>query len=110
MKYMDGVVKDEYGKPINVGYPEAFKKVMVDENGSYLKMRKMPGEDDRTFAKLVIEAKESFKARNFTQCKELYIKALKIKPGDEKTTAELNKVEKILAELDKVYNDVNMIN
>jgi len=110
MKYMDGVVKDEYGKPINVGYPDAFKKVIVDENGSYLKMRKIPGEDDRTFAKLVLEAKESFKEKNFNQSKELYIKALRIKPGDEKAKAELSKVEKILAELDKVYNDVESIN
>jgi dipeptidase len=110
MKYMDGVVKDEYAKPINVGYPEEFKKEMVRENGDYLRMRQIPGEEERSFAKLISEAETSFKEKNFSQCKELYVKALKIKPNDERAKAELNRVERILAELDKLYNNMSSFN
>ena len=39
-KYIDGVVKDEFNKPINVGYPEDFKRNLVENEGNKIKDEK----------------------------------------------------------------------
>jgi dipeptidase len=33
VKYMDGIMKDEYFKPVNIGYPEDFKAAIVEADG-----------------------------------------------------------------------------
>ncbi|MFO7448461.1 MAG: C69 family dipeptidase [Ignavibacteriaceae bacterium] len=109
MKFMDGIVKDEYIKPINVGYPEEFKKYMVDENGEYLKMRKFETEVDFSFTRVMKEAEKALTNKNFTQSKDLYLQALKLKREDAKAKSELQKVERILTEIDKIY-EMNAIN
>lgn len=103
MKYMDGVVKNEFGKVKNVGYPEEFKDKIITENGSYLKMRKFEYEDENAFASLIRNAESAFIDKNFASAKEYYEKALKIKPEDEQTKAKLVKIDKLLSEIEDLY-------
>ena len=39
LKYMDGISKTEFFKPKNIGYPDEFKKMIVEESGDKLKMK-----------------------------------------------------------------------
>ncbi len=48
LKYMDGISKNEFFKPKNIGYPDEFKKMIVEESGENLKMKKI--EIDQTVA------------------------------------------------------------
>ncbi|OFX68668.1 MAG: peptidase C69 [Bacteroidetes bacterium GWE2_29_8] len=43
-KYLDGNVKDEYGKPKHIGYPEQWRKRIADDTGDHLKMKKLKNE------------------------------------------------------------------
>ncbi|MBN2090039.1 C69 family dipeptidase [candidate division KSB1 bacterium] len=44
VKYLDGNVKNELGKVTHPGYPEAWRRRIVKEDGEILKMKKLPGE------------------------------------------------------------------
>ncbi len=44
VKYLDGNVKNELGKVTYPGYPEAWRRRIVIEDGEILKMKKLPGE------------------------------------------------------------------
>jgi dipeptidase len=44
LKYLDGNVRDEHGKPKHPGYPKAWLKRIVKERGEHLRVRKLKGE------------------------------------------------------------------
>lgn len=102
MKYMDGVVKNEYAQPLSKGYPEEFKKRIVEENGAYFKVRQMPGEAERNYAEIITKADEALAAKKYDTAKKEYEKALKIKQ-DETVKAKVKKIENILSELEKLH-------
>lgn len=107
MKYMDGIAKNEFGAPKNIGYPEFFRKQMVNENGEYLKMRKFAHEDINQFTTLIQKAEIAFNEKNFSSAKDLYMKALKIKPEDESAKAKLALLERLLLDIENLYKTVN---
>jgi len=43
-KYLDGNVKDEFGKPDHPGYPESWYRMVAGATGERLKMKKLPEE------------------------------------------------------------------
>jgi dipeptidase len=102
-KFMDGVVKNEFAKPTNVGYPDDFKKKIVDESGDLLKVKKLPGEDKRTYENSIKEADELLKEKNFTEAKALYEKALKLIPNEAYPKNQLEKIDSIIADIDTLY-------
>jgi len=107
MKYMDGVAKNEFGKVKNIGYPEFFKQQIVAENGDYLRMRKFAYEEENEYSNLIQKAEISFTKKNFSTAKDYYQKALKIKPADELSKAKLAKIEKILTDIEAIFNTAN---
>lgn len=44
-KYLDGNVRDEFGKVTHPRYPEHWYRAIVQDAGEHLKMKKMPGEE-----------------------------------------------------------------
>jgi tetratricopeptide (TPR) repeat protein len=104
VKYNDGVVKSEYGKPINVGYPEEFRKAMAAEAGDKLKFKKLPGEDERIYADAVREAEHKLKEKKYEEAKELYSKALKAKPEDQTVKSYIEQIDKAISELDQIHD------
>jgi dipeptidase len=103
VKYMDGVVKDEYFKPINVGYPIAFKKMIVDEAGDKVKVKKIPGEDEQTYEESIAKADELLKEKKFAEAKGLYENALKLKPSENYPKTQIEKISKLLTEINDLY-------
>jgi hypothetical protein len=103
VKYMDGVVKDENFKPINVGYPDEFKKRIVQEAGDYLKVKKLPGADLREYHEKIAEADTLLKEHKYSEAKEAYQKALELKKDESYPKSQLEKLAKILSEIDELH-------
>lgn len=103
LKYMDGIVKNEFFKPINVGYPNEFKKLMVEKDGPSIKMKKLKVQLDEEFKDNVKSADKFIADKNYPQAKSQLKKALNIYPDDSGVKAKLEKVDKILAEIDSIH-------
>lgn len=101
MKYNDGVVKDEYGNPINVGYPEAFKKRMVDEAGDKIKMRKVQPEIDQSYTDAVRNGDDLYKSKKFEDALKSYRQAADIKPGETYPKQRIEKIQRLLEVIEK---------
>jgi len=100
---MDGVVKDEYFKPINVGYPDSFKKYIVDESGDALMVKKLPGADEKSYTNYVDEADKLLKERKYSEAKELYKKAVELKPNENYPKTQIEKIDKLLNGIDELF-------
>jgi dipeptidase len=103
VKYMDGVVKDEYFKPVNVGYPDDFKKLMVASEGDAIKVKKLPGADAVAYEENIRRADESLKQKKYSEAKELYQKALDLKPSESYPKTQVEKLIKILSEIEALH-------
>lgn len=104
-KYIDGVVKNEFGKVINVGYPEEFKRAMVEFEGDKIRMKKLPSEIEAEVNDLLTKANESLKGKNYQQAKEQLKKVLELRPDDVDVKRKLERVESILQEIEKLHQD-----
>ncbi|MDI6779926.1 MAG: C69 family dipeptidase [Bacteroidota bacterium] len=103
LKYMDGIVKDEYFKPKNVGYPDAFKKLIVQESGEKLKVKKLPGEDQATYQENIHKADKLLKEKKYFEAKNLYQKATELMPDESYPKNQLEKIKKMLADIDSLH-------
>ncbi|MDI6767044.1 MAG: C69 family dipeptidase [Bacteroidota bacterium] len=103
VKYMDGVVKDEYFKPKNVGYPDNFKKYIVQEAGGAIKMVKLPGADETAYKNNITEADKLLKEKKYEEAKKLYQKALDLKPSENYPKTQIEKITNLLSEIEELY-------
>ena len=103
VKYMDGVVKNEFFKPVNVGYPEEFKKLLVQEGGDAIKVKKLPGSDERAYQQNIQTADELVAQRKYSDAKEFYKKALELKQSEIYPKSQIEKLDKILKEIDTLH-------
>lgn len=106
VKYMDGVKKDEYFKPVNIGYPDAFKQRMVEEAGAALKMIRVPGEVEREAADLVRAGEQAWCAKNFDDAHTAFEKALHLTPDNAEISAKLAKVRSMLEAIDRLHQEL----
>jgi dipeptidase len=102
-KYMDGVVKDEFAKPINVGYPDDIKKRILDESGDLFKVKKIPGEDKMAYDDNIKEADKLLKEKKYSEAKVIYEKALKLLPNESYPKNQLEKLNKMMNEIESLY-------
>lgn len=105
VKYMDGVKKDEYFNPVNIGYPEEFKKLIVENEGAKFKMKKLPGEDETNFADLMRAGDEFIKNKKYNEAKKSYQKAVELKPDNNIAKEKLNKVISVLESIEKIHKE-----
>lgn len=100
MKYMDGVVKDEYAHPINVGYPNEFKKRIVEESGDRFKMKKVLPEIDMEYLTNIKEADELYSSKKLEDALKKYKAASNLKPNENYPKERVSKIESILKLID----------
>ncbi len=103
VKYMDGVVKDEYFKPKNVGYPDTFKKFIVQESGDALKMKKLPGADKTAYEENIKKADELLKEKKYSEAKTAYAKAVETMPNENYPKTQIEKITKLLSEIEELH-------
>lgn len=105
LKYVDGVVKNEYGRPVNVGYPEEFRRTLVESEGDKIRMRKLPSEIEAELKDNLARAETSLKDKNYAQAKTHLQKVLAINPDDENIKSKLEKVKLIIKEIEKLHDN-----
>ena len=73
---MDGVAKNEFFKPKNIGYPEEFKKIIVEESGESLKMKNIVTDQTVAYNENIKKADELIDEKKYVEAKSFYEKAL----------------------------------
>jgi dipeptidase len=101
-KYMDGVSKNEYWQPVNVGYPDEFKGRIVGESGDALKVKKFPGEDETAYADAVREGAKQLEERNYAAAKKSFQAAHDLKPAEELPAKKITDIESIMKAIDDI--------
>lgn len=102
MKYNDGILKDEFGRPKNPGYPEAFRKQMAAEAGDALKMRELPIPMADRFREAMLKGDRELEAGNYAEAKKAYEAAQKINPNVDSVANKIETLDNLIKELDQV--------
>jgi len=103
LKYMDGITKDESFKPKNIGYPEEFRKMIVEESGNALKMKTIVTDQTVAYNESIKKADELLNGKKYAEAKILYEKALTIRPNENDPEAKIEKINFILNEIEKLH-------
>lgn len=103
MKYMDGVVKDEYGKPIRVGYPEEFKKLIAKESSDIAKYKLIEPETKELYNSYIKKADEYLGKKNYGDAMKFYKKAIELDPDNYEINEKLKNVEVVIEQIDKLH-------
>lgn len=104
LKYMDGLAKDEFFKPKNIGYSDEFKKMIVEESGESLKMKTIVTDHTVEYNENIKKADELLKEKKYEEAKSLYEKALSLKPNEEYPKNNIEKIKSILSSIEELHN------
>jgi len=103
-KYMDGTVKDEFGKIKSPGYSPEFRAEIVKESGDKLKLLKLPGEIDNEVFELAQKAKTQVEQKDYVGAKKSYEAILKLKPEHAEALAKKGQLEEMLKQMEVLHN------
>lgn len=103
MKYIDGVVKDEYANPKRVGYPVEFRKLMVEQSGYDNSWKNLNTDKEFAFKESVKKGDECLKKMEYKSAKEHYESALELKSDETYPKDQLAKIEKMLASMEELH-------
>lgn len=106
VKYLDGVKKNEYGQPVNIGYTNEFKKLIVEECGDKIKMKKLSVEIEEEYKTALRKGDEALKNKKYSDAKKEYQKALLLKPDNLELKKKLEAIDKIVAEIEKLHLEI----
>lgn len=106
LKYIDGIAKNEFNRPVNIGYSEEFRKMIVENEGSKLKMRKLPDENEREYKDNISAGERYLTEKNYTKAKESFEKALAVKPEDESVKSKITKLDEMIKKMDEMYQSL----
>ena len=105
MKYMDGVVKNEFAKPKRIGYQKEFLKKIVEDKGDQIKMRKVQPQIEMEFSNNVKMGNQFLADKDYTGAKKHFEEALKIKSDNEELKLKLDKINEMLKSIDELHNN-----
>ncbi|MEN8192777.1 MAG: C69 family dipeptidase [Bacteroidota bacterium] len=104
MKYMDGVVKDEFSKPKRVGYPPEFLKLIADEGGDAIKVKKLKPEIDASYTDNINKGNECLQKKDYEKAVTYYSSALDLKPDEKEPAQKIKKIKLIQISIDELHN------
>ncbi|MBK7630916.1 MAG: C69 family dipeptidase [Ignavibacteriales bacterium] len=105
VKYMDGLSKTEFFKPKNIGYPEEFKKMIVEESGDALKMKTIITDQTVAYNESIKKADELLNEKKYAEAKSFYEKALELKPGEEYPRIKIEKIKSVLSSIEELHKN-----
>lgn len=106
VKYLDGIKKNEFGQPVNIGYTNEFKKLIVQECGDKIKMKKLSVEIEEEYKTALRKGDEALKNKKYSDAKKEYQKALDLKPDDFELKKKLEAIDKIVSEINKLHLEI----
>lgn len=104
LKNIDGISKTEFFQPKNIGYPDHFKKRIVDESGDKLKMKKIVVDRELAYTEFVNKADKLLAERKYVEAKSSYLSALELKPEETYPKQKIEQIESILSAIDQIHN------
>jgi dipeptidase len=104
MKYMDGVIKDEYGKPKRVGYPQEFQKLIAEEGGDAIKYKKLQPIIEASFDENMNNGNEYLTEKDYKKAIEHFSTALELKPNEKEPAKKIEKINSILDSIEELHN------
>ncbi|HEX9252465.1 MAG TPA: C69 family dipeptidase, partial [Ignavibacteriaceae bacterium] len=105
LKYMDGLSKTEFFKPKNIGYPEEFKKLIVEESGDALKMKTLTTDQTAVYNENIKIADKLLNEKKYSEAKGYYEKALAIKPTETYPKEKIDKLNSILGTIEELHKN-----
>ena len=105
LKYMDGISKNELFKPKNIGYPEHFQKMIIEESGQKLKMKKTSVELQTSYTQNISKADQLLSEKKYEEAKSYYEKALIIKPDENYPKTKIEKIESMLNTIEELHKN-----
>ncbi len=103
MKYIDGVVKDEFGKPKRVGYPEEIQKLIAQEGGEAIKVKKLQPEINLEYSENVKKGNKSLTKQNYDEAMEYFSTALELKPNEKEPAEKIDKIKSLQESIDELH-------
>ncbi len=104
LKYMDGAAKTEFFKPKNIGYPDEFKKLIVQESGESLKMKEIKKDNSIDYEVSIKKADEFLIQKKYEDAKSFYEKALTLKPDEDYPKNRIDKINSLLDSIKELHN------
>ncbi|MCU0365491.1 MAG: C69 family dipeptidase, partial [Ignavibacteriaceae bacterium] len=102
-KNIDGISKTEFSLPKNIGYPDHFKKRIVEESGDKLKMKEIVIDPELAYSQNISKADQLVVEKKYSEAKSFYQKALEIKPSEVYPKQKIEKIESILGAIDQIH-------
>ncbi len=103
MKYMDGVVKDEYAKPKRVGYPQEFLNLIAEEGGEAIKIKKLQHDIDASYADNIRKGNEYLTNKDYKNALTHFNSALELKPKETEPEEKINKINSVLSSIEEIH-------
>lgn len=111
LKNIDGIAKNEFFKPKNIGYPDDFKKRIVEESGDKLKMKIINADQQITYNETITKADQLLSEMKYSEAKVYYEKALALQPEEDYPKTKIEKIKIILASIEELHrNTFSQIN
>lgn len=104
LKNIDGVAKTEFYQPKNIGYPDHFKKRMIEEAGERIKVKELVSDKELVFKQHLHKAEQLLEKRHYQEAKTHYLKALEIKPDNDDLKAKVDRIKALLATIEELHN------
>jgi dipeptidase len=103
LKNIDGVLKDEFYKPKNIGYSEEFKRRIVEESGNKLQMVDIVIDKELAYNENINKAEKLLNEKNYSGAKSYFQRALELKPGETYPRQKIEKINSVLTLIDEVH-------
>lgn len=103
LRHIDGITKDEFYKPKNIGYPEEFKRSIVEESGDKFKMVEIVVDKESAYQENISKADRYLNDKKYSEAKTYYQKAIELKPDETYPQSKVEKINSILTIIDEVH-------
>lgn len=103
MKYMDGVVKDEYGHPIRVGYPQEFLNLIAQEAGESKKIKTIETDIEAKYKENINNGHKYLSQKEYQKALDYFTSALELKPSEKEPIKTIEKINSILSSIEELH-------
>lgn len=103
LKNIDGISKDEFFKPKNIGYPESFRELIVKEAGDFIKVKKISFDITAAYNDNITKADNLLKEKKYSEAKSMYQKAIELKPDEAYPKTKIEKIDAVLNSIEELH-------
>ncbi|MCW8850111.1 MAG: C69 family dipeptidase, partial [Melioribacteraceae bacterium] len=103
MKYMDGVVKDEYGHPKRVGYPQEFLNLIAQEGGESIRIKSIQTDIDANYKENINNGHKYLSQKDYQKALAYFTSAMELKPSEKEPAKTIEKINTIISSIEELH-------